>query len=68
MEWAIVNELIEQEGPRPQVFQELHDRLTACYPCMCAVPDDRIDDIVWSDGSLIDNFGHVYVLSGNLVT
>lgn len=57
IEGAIVNELIEQEGPRPQVFQELHDRLTARYPCILAVPDDRIDDTVWSDGPLINNFG-----------
>jgi hypothetical protein len=58
MAWAVVNQIIEQEGPRPQVFQELHDLLTAHYPCMCAVPDDQIDDTVWSDGPLINNFGH----------
>lgn len=56
--WAVVNELVEQEGPLPAVFQELHDRLTARYPCMCAVPDDEIDDTVWSDGPLINNFQH----------
>lgn len=22
------------------------------------MPDDRIDDLVWSDGPLLDNFGH----------
>lgn len=54
--WTVVNGLIEQEGPRPAVFQELHDRLTARYPCMCAVPDDQIDGTVWSDGPLINNF------------
>jgi hypothetical protein len=53
--WAAVDELIEQEGPRPAIFQQLHDQLTARYPCMCAVPDDEIDDTVWSDGPLIDN-------------
>ena len=56
--WAAVDGLIEQAGPRPAVFQELHDRLTARYPCMCSVPDEEIDDTVWSDGPLIDNFGH----------
>jgi hypothetical protein len=55
--WALLNELIEQEGPRPAVFQELHDRLTARYPCMCDVPEEEIDDTVWSDGPLINNFG-----------
>ena len=56
--WAAVDDLIEQEGPRPAVFQELHNRLTARYPCMCSVPDEEIDDTVWSDGPLINNFGH----------
>ena len=56
--WAAVNGLIDQQGSRPTVFQELHDRLTAKYPCMCSVPDDQIDDTVWSDGPLINNFGH----------
>ncbi len=54
--WAALDELIEQPGPRPAVFQELHDQLTARYPCMCAVPEDQIDDTVWSDGPLINNF------------
>jgi hypothetical protein len=56
--WAVLDALIDQEGPRPAVFQDLHDRLTARYPCMCSVPDDQIDDTVWSDGPLIDNFLH----------
>lgn len=56
--WAALDELIEQSGPRPEVFQKLHDRLTARYPCMSAVPEDQIDDTVWSDGPLINNFGH----------
>ena len=56
--FAELDGLIEQEGPRPTIFQELHDRLTARHPCMCAVPDDMIDYTVWSDGPLINNFGH----------
>ena len=56
--WAALDDLIEEQGPRPAVFQELHDRLTARYPCMCSVPDDQIDDTVWSDGPLINDFLH----------
>src|SRR5260370_382566 len=56
--WAELDGLIEQKGTRPAVFQELHDRLTTRYPCMCSVPDDQIDDTVWSDGPLINNFLH----------
>ncbi len=54
--WRELDELIDQDGPRPAVFQELHDRLTARYPCLCAVPDDQIDSAPWSDGPLINNF------------
>ncbi|MGP0064475.1 MAG: hypothetical protein ACLQGP_12870 [Isosphaeraceae bacterium] len=56
--WAALDGFIEEQGPRPAVFQELHDRLTARYPCMCSVPDDQIDDTVWSDGPLINDFLH----------
>jgi hypothetical protein len=56
--WEAVHSLIEQPGPVPAIFQQLHDQLTARYPCMCSVPDDQIDDTVWSDGPLINNFLH----------
>jgi hypothetical protein len=56
--WEALDALVEENGPRPAVLQELHDRLTARYPCMCSVPDDQIDDTVWSDGPLINDFGH----------
>ena len=56
--WAALDQRAEQQGPRPAVFQELHDRLTARYPCVCSLPEDDADDAVWSDGPLINNFGH----------
>ena len=56
--WRSVDALIKESGPRPSVFKKLHDQLTAKYPCICSVPDDRVDDTVWSDGPLINNFGH----------
>ena len=45
-------------GKWPIVCKDLHDRLTAAYPCICSLPDDQVDDGVWSDGPLINNFGH----------
>ncbi len=42
----------------PAEFRELHGRLTARYPCICNLPDDEIDNGAWSDGPLINNFGH----------
>lgn len=56
--WAALDRMIEEGGSMPAVFRQLHDRLTARYPCLTAVPEDAIDDSVWSDGPLIDNFGH----------
>jgi hypothetical protein len=44
--WAALDALIEQERPRPAVFQGLHDLLTARDPCLCAVHEDEIDDTV----------------------
>ena len=55
--WARLDGFCEEKGPTPAVFQELHDRLTAKYPCISTLPDDEIDDAVWSDGPLINNFG-----------
>jgi len=56
--WDALDEYIEQQGSRPAVFQKLHDRLTAKYPCICSLSDDEVDDGVWSDGPLINNFSH----------
>jgi len=56
--WGLLDSLIEEQGPRPEVFQTLHDQLTAHYPCLSSLSDDDVDDGVWSDGPLINNFGH----------
>ena len=37
-------------------LKELHDTLTEKYPCICTLSDEEIDDGVWSDGPLINNF------------
>ena len=57
--WAGIDGLIDAQGPPPPVFRRLHDELTARYPCICTLSDDRVDiDGVWSDGPLWNNFGH----------
>lgn len=56
--WAEVDDMISAEGPAPEVFRELHDRLTARFPCICTLPDDQVDDGLWADGPLWNNFGH----------
>ena len=56
--WEAVDGLIKAQGEVPPVFRELHDLLTAKYPCICTLPDDEVDNGVWSEGPLWNNFGH----------
>ena len=56
--WREVDGLIDAKGAVPTVFRNLHDQLTARYPCICDLPEDQVDDGVWSDGPLSNNFGH----------
>ena len=56
--WATVDGLIDAKGQKPAVFEELYGLLTSRYPCICTLPDDRVDEGVWSDGPLWNDFGH----------
>lgn len=62
--WARLDALIDEQGPVPPVFHELITRLTARYPCICDLPDDQVDDGVWSDGPLRNNAGHTTTVLG----
>lgn len=33
-----------------------YQEISYLYPCLCELPDDEIDDSVWCDGPLINNF------------
>jgi hypothetical protein len=56
--WAGVDSAIASKGDVPPVFEELYEQLTGRYPCICDLPDDEVDNGVWSDGPLWNNFGH----------
>jgi hypothetical protein len=56
--WEVLDGLLKTEGPPPEALRELHDRLTAKYPCICTLSDDDVDDGVWSDGPLWNDFGN----------
>jgi hypothetical protein len=56
--WAEINILIDEIGPISKEFIDLHRQLTSRYPCLSDLSDNEIDDGVWSDGPLINNFGH----------
>lgn len=63
--WDSVQALIDTQGEPPQVFRQLHDQLTARYPCICTIPDDKVDEEgVWSDGPLWNDFGHKAAVLG----
>lgn len=54
---ALVNPMTEIDTPEvTEAFQKFHDEATKIFPCLCSLPDDKIDDGVWCDGPLIDNF------------
>lgn len=51
------------EKPHP-TFVKIHAELTARFPCICDLPDNKVDDGVWSDGPLINNFGERQAVVG----
>ena len=62
--WRTVNDIRNAKGEPPEVFRKLHDLLTARYPCICTLNDDQVDDGVWSDGLVWDNFRHRAAVRG----
>ena len=62
--WQQLELWIDEEGSIPDQFQELLARLTARYPCICDLPDEAVDDGVWSDGPLRNNLGHRVTVLG----
>ena len=56
--WKHMEELYKNDsGKSSKDFIDLINRLTETYPCICDLPDDKIDDGVWSDGPLVNNAG-----------
>jgi hypothetical protein len=60
---ALVSARATHERPHP-TFVAVHRELTARFPCLCDLPDDLVDDGVWSDGPLINNFGERQAVIG----
>jgi len=56
--WKYMEELYNNDnGKASSDFLELIKKLTERYPCICDLPDDKVDDGVWSDGPLVNNAG-----------
>jgi len=57
-----VNEENEME-PHP-LMKELIIQLTKKYPCICTLPDEKIDEGLWADGPIENNIiGDVLILA-----
>jgi len=47
-------------------YMRFYEKVTEIYPCLCSLPDDEIDNSVWCDGPLINNFKVKAPVVGNL--
>ena len=53
----LVNPMTDIDVPEIEtIFKDFHDKATKLFPCLCSLSDDEIDDGVWCDGPLINNF------------
>ncbi len=53
----LVNPMTDEDTDKIDVaYLEFYNELIKCYPCLCSLDDEEIDNSVWSDGPLIINF------------
>jgi hypothetical protein len=58
--WVDLDKLYEKENSateQGQDFLDLIEKLKEKFPCISDLPDDKIDEGVWSDGPLSGNAG-----------
>lgn len=56
--WDAMEKLYANDnGQSAEDFVDLINKFTERYPCICDLPDDKVDDGVWSDGQLVNNAG-----------
>lgn len=56
--WKLMEELYQNDNGQPSKdFVDLIKKLTEKHPCICDLPDDKLDDGVWCDGPLVNNAG-----------
>ncbi|MEZ9858652.1 hypothetical protein AB4381_09235 [Vibrio splendidus] len=54
---ALVNPLTEIDVEEIEViYQQFHDEVIKLFPCLCSLSDENVDNGVWCDGPLINNF------------
>lgn len=55
----IVNPLTDEDveiGDINEAYLNFYNQLIKTYPCLCSVADEEVDNSIWSDGPLINNF------------
>jgi hypothetical protein len=53
----LIDGLVGQDTDQVEpVFQRFYDEVTKLYPCLLSLSDDELEQGVWSDGPLINNF------------
>ena len=53
----LVNPMTEIEVEKIEnIYKEFHDKAIQIFPCLCSLSDEEIDNGVWCDGPLINNF------------
>jgi uncharacterized protein YodC (DUF2158 family) len=57
--WQGLDALLAMQGEPAAILRKFHDRLIERYPCLSTFSDEELDSdkAVWSDGSLLSNFG-----------
>jgi hypothetical protein len=57
--WQELDALLVIQGEPGDGLRQFHGRLIKRYPCLSTLSDEELDGdrAVWSDGSLLDNFG-----------
>lgn len=60
----LTGEYYDDERKVPSDFIELYNLLTEKYPCLDSLPEEEIDEGVWSDAPLINNFSHDLAILG----
>ncbi|HEY4885068.1 MAG TPA: hypothetical protein VII08_15665 [Myxococcales bacterium] len=56
--WRALESIVGESGATAPDLLGFYERLTAKFPCICSLSEDRLDEGVWSTGPLLQAFGH----------
>jgi hypothetical protein len=53
--WRALDSILAESGATDPDLLGFYERLTARFPCICDLPEDRADEGVWKDGPLLQD-------------